>query len=97
VCDIGRTIRVPERVDALLISRSYTSPPESVRLAELRRELGLSQENLAGRMEIQQAAISKLERRSDLHLIAKFPDGMERTLRFDDANRVAEDKPGYEG
>jgi len=86
------------RVVCLLIERSYTSPPLSVRMAELRRERGVSQERLAALLDVKQAAISKLEHRQDalvssvreivrslggeLRLIATFPDGMERVLEL---------------
>lgn len=86
------------RVVCLLIERSYTSPPLSVRMAQLRRERGVSQESLAALLEIKQAAISKLEHRQDalvssvreivqslggeLRLIATFPDGMARVLQL---------------
>ena len=62
-----------------------------VSLEQLREGLGLSQEALANLMEVQQPAISKLVRRSDmkvstlrdlvsamggeLHITATFPDG----------------------
>ena len=64
---------------------------EEIRLAELRLALGVSQKELASLLKRKQAAISRLERRSDIHvstlrefiaalggrleLIATFPDG----------------------
>lgn len=88
------------RVLSLLLSRTHTSPPESVRIAELRRQRGFSQESLALRLNVRQAAVSKLEHRKDvlvssvrevvrsmggeLYMIAKFPDGLERTLEIDE-------------
>lgn len=88
------------RIVSLLIARKFTSPPASVRIGELRKERGVSQEDLAALLEVRQAAVSKLERRHDvlvstvrdvvrlmggeLRLIAKFPDGMERTLEFEE-------------
>lgn len=67
-------------------------------LQQLREELGLTQEQLAGEVGISQAAISKLERRSDmqvstlktfvealgghLRITAVMPDGKERELAF---------------
>ena len=69
-------------------------------LHELRRARGLSQESLAAVLNVSQAAISKLERRTDMYLstlrshiqamggdlevIAKFPDGEVRVLNFSD-------------
>ena len=63
---------------------------ERLSLEQLRDELGISQEDLANLMEVQQPAISKLIRRSDmkvstlrdliaamggeLHITATFPD-----------------------
>ncbi len=37
-------------------------------LAELRAALDLTQEMLAGRLHVRQAAVSKIERRTDLHM-----------------------------
>lgn len=92
----GRTI-------SLLLSRTHTSPPESV-LRELRKARGLSQVELAKLLEKQQGEVSKLEQRSDVKLstvrtvvekmggkmtiIVTFPDGMERTLKFDEDART---------
>lgn len=95
------------RTVSLLLSKSYTAPPESVRLRELRKLRGVSQVELAALLSIQQGAVSKLERRQDmllstvrqvvrsmggtLQLIAKFPDGMERALEFEDIEETADD------
>jgi DNA-binding transcriptional regulator YiaG len=101
------------RIVSLLLSKTYTAAPEPVRLAELRRERGVSQEALAQILEVRQAAISKLERRNDLlvssvrevvrsmggelRIVAAFPDGMERTLVFNDipsaASKPSKPKP----
>jgi DNA-binding XRE family transcriptional regulator len=59
-------------------------------LAELRRALGFSQEELAGLLDVKQPSIAKLEQRTDMHIstlrdhihalggelimIARFPD-----------------------
>lgn len=64
---------------------------KEIKLTELRGALGVSQEELAQIMKKKQAAISRFERRSDMHvstlrefisalggkleLIAKFPEG----------------------
>lgn len=90
------------RVVSLILSKSYTAPPETVRLRDLRKQRGVSQMELAAMLAIQQGGVSKLERRNDLllstvrhvvrsmggtlELIAKFPDGMERALQFGDEN-----------
>lgn len=70
------------------------------RLTELRHALGVSQEELAQLMKKKQAAISRFERRSDMHistlrefitalggrlqLIADFPDGSYHLNQFED-------------
>jgi len=72
-------------------------------LHELRRARGLSQESLAAVLNVSQAAISKLERRTDMYLstlrshiramggdldiIAKFPDGEVRVLNFSEEQK----------
>jgi len=87
------------RVKSLLLAGARTRPPEAVRLRELRSARGLSQVELAKRLQINQAAVSKLEKRSDLRIRtlrdvvaamggqlvirARFPDG-ERELCFDE-------------
>jgi DNA-binding Xre family transcriptional regulator len=87
------------RVTSLLLAGARTRPPEAVRLRELRSARGLSQVELAKRLRIKQAAVSKLEKRSDLRIRtlrdvvaamggqlvirARFPDG-EKELCFDD-------------
>ena len=80
-----------ERVVHLLRTKESTALPRAVRLRELRAEVAhVTQEALAAKMGIQQAAVSKLERRQDttvgtlqrivralggeLELVAKFPD-----------------------
>ena len=88
------------RVLSLLLSKGETSPPAAVRLAELRRELGLSQIELAERLRVQQGAVSRMERRGDLKvsslreycqslggsltLMAQFPNGSTKVIQLDD-------------
>ena len=71
-----------------------------MRLNELRRARELSQERLAELLHIQQAGISKLERRTDMYIstlrgfiqalggeleiTARFPDGAVRINQFSD-------------
>lgn len=97
------------RVIGLLLARARTRPPEAVRLRELRSARGLSQVELAKRLRVNQAAVSKLEKRSDLRLRtlrevvaamggelvirARFPDG-EKDLCFDDPSTAAETQGG---
>jgi hypothetical protein len=91
------------RVVSLLLSRTYTSPPE-VMLRDLRRERGLSQIELAELLDKQQGEISKLEQRSDVKIstvrntveklggkmtiIVTFPNGVERSLKFEEDART---------
>ena len=72
---------------------------KEIRLAELRAALGVSQDELASLLKRKQAAISRLERRSDMHvstlrefvkalggrleLIASFPDGSYHIKQFE--------------
>ena len=90
------------RVVSLVLSRTFTAPPEPVRLRELRKERGLSQAELAGLLKKQQGEISKIERRSDvlvstlrevvqsmgatLQILARFPDGIERALEIGESS-----------
>ena len=71
-----------------------------IRLTELRNALGVSQEELAQLLKKKQAAISRFERRSDMHistlrefiaalggrlqLIAIFPEGSYHLNRFEE-------------
>ena len=72
---------------------------EEIRLAELRNALDISQEELAELLNKKQAAISRLERRSDMHvstlrafikalggkleIIASFPDASYHIKQFE--------------
>ncbi len=56
------------RAMKLIQNRAETVPPYAVRIKELRQKLKLSQEELAGRMGVNQAAVSKLEGREDAHV-----------------------------
>ncbi len=72
---------------------------QEIRLNELRGALGISQEELAELLEKKQAAISRLERRSDMHvstlrafvkalggkleIIASFPDASYHIKQFE--------------
>lgn len=84
------------RILHLLRSGQPTVPPLAVQLAELRRLVGLSQAELAGRMGVKQANVSRIESRGDilvgtlskvvaavgasLTITARFPDGRERVV-----------------
>jgi transcriptional regulator with XRE-family HTH domain len=72
---------------------------KEMRLTELRNALGVSQDELGQLLKRKQAAISRLERRSDMHvstlrefvkalggrleLIANFPDGSYHIKQFE--------------
>jgi DNA-binding XRE family transcriptional regulator len=86
-----------ERVRALLLSGTSTHSPEA-RLPALRSLIGMTQAELAERLHVQQAAVSKLERRDDmmvstlanvvaalggtLEIRARFPGGVVRVLEL---------------
>jgi predicted XRE-type DNA-binding protein len=71
---------------------------EALPLHELRQARQLSQEQLATILQVKQASISKLERRTDMYIstlrqfieamggeleiVAKFPDGVVRITQF---------------
>jgi DNA-binding XRE family transcriptional regulator len=57
-----------KRVVELLAKGSRSIPPHEVVLRELRAALGFTQEQLANRLGVQQAAVSRLERRPDMTL-----------------------------
>lgn len=73
-----------------------------IRLTELRNALGVSQEELAQLLKKKQAAVSRFERRSDMHIstlrefiaalggrlqvIATFPDGSYHISQFEEEN-----------
>ena len=85
-----------ERISSLIQSGGPSVHPLSVRLAELRRDCGLTQAELAERAGVKQANISRIEHRNDtmistLNRIARalggqlsvrivFPDGDDREL-----------------
>lgn len=56
------------RIVQLLLSSSRTTEVRSLSLAELRRERDLTQTDLAQRLTMKQASLSKMERREDILL-----------------------------
>ncbi len=91
------------RVVSLLLSGTFTSPPERVRLSELRKERGISQAELAELLNKQQGEVSKIERRKDvklstlrdyvksiggtLQVLARLPGGVVRAIELDDERK----------
>ncbi len=55
-----------ERLD--LIEENVSALKEEMVLAELRKALGITQEELAERLSVGQTAITKIERRKDMHV-----------------------------
>lgn len=88
------------RVVSLLLSGSFTSPPEPVRLKELRKACGLSQTELAGILNKKQGEVSKIERRQDvklstlrdyvesvggtLQVLARLPGGVVKSIEIEE-------------
>jgi len=50
------------------VERRVTIKLAAMRLSEIRKQLGVTQEELAGRLGMKQASLSKLERRPDVRL-----------------------------
>lgn len=85
-----RRERIEERAQGLLMEMA---------LQELRQQRGLTQQQLADRLEMQQAAVSKMESQTDIHLstlrrivaamggrlklVATFPDAEVVINQFD--------------
>jgi DNA-binding Xre family transcriptional regulator len=59
-----------KRITTLLLGQASTVPPEPVRLRELRALRGVSQTELAEVLNVQQAAVSRLEGRKDNILLS---------------------------
>lgn len=96
--DLKKKMSAPARarVDARVGATLAAMP-----LAEIRKAIGLTQADLAGRLDVAQGSVSKIEHATDmylttlrkyvealggeLHLTARFPDGREVEI-----DRVAE-------
>jgi DNA-binding Xre family transcriptional regulator len=82
------------RVLDLLRTKGHTTPPESVVLRELRGLVGVTQEKLADKLGVQQAAVSRLERRDDITLsslrrfVTALGANLEISVRTSTGNRV---------
>lgn len=79
-----------QRVVQLILSGAGTREPVEMSLAELRRHRDVSQVELARRLAVQQASISKVERRGDLllgtlrSLVEALGGSLEVRACFDD-------------
>ena len=87
------------------VARRADTAQAEVRLKDLRRSMGLTQAQLAHRMNMSQSDLSKLERRSDVRIstlrsyiealggriavVAELPAGVRRITLAATANRVA--------
>src|SRR5450432_1096123 len=82
------------RVLVLLRTKGQTVPPAGVLLRELRGLVGVTQEELAGKLGVQQAAVSRLERRDDITLgslrrsVAALGADLEINVRTAKGDRV---------
>jgi transcriptional regulator with XRE-family HTH domain len=82
------------RVRALLEEKTHTVPPQAVFLREFREMLGVTQIQLAERIGVQQAAISRLERREDITLsslrrfVSALGGDLEISVRTPDGERL---------
>jgi transcriptional regulator with XRE-family HTH domain/catechol 2,3-dioxygenase-like lactoylglutathione lyase family enzyme len=88
------------RVLKLLRTKAPTVPPHDVVLRELRALLGVTQEQLAERLGVQQAAVSRLERREDITLsslrryVAALGGELEINVRTAAGHTVRLSEPG---
>jgi DNA-binding XRE family transcriptional regulator len=80
----------------LIMLRAETVAPYAVRIKELRQKLNLTQEEMAKRMGVNQAAVSKLEGRDDAHVatLHKYAHALGGRLilkvKLDDVEREIE-------
>ncbi|HVG08340.1 MAG TPA: XRE family transcriptional regulator [Thermoanaerobaculia bacterium] len=88
------------RASELLATEAQTVPPEQAVLKTLRESRKLSQEELAKRLHVTQATVSKMERRPDMYLstlrsaIAAMGGELEVRVRFPDEEfRVMQFEP----
>ena len=100
--DVDSTV---ERVTELMLGRQRTHPPKETVIQKLRESLRITQVELADRLHVNQAAVSKMERRTDvfistlraaveamggsLEIRARFAEGVYRIVQFDDLKKEA--------
>jgi transcriptional regulator with XRE-family HTH domain len=89
-----------DRVVTLLRNKERTKPPQELLLSRLRQVRRMSQAQMASTLNVRQAAISKMERRSDMYIStlrnaiaalggdleirARFPEGVVGISQFHD-------------
>jgi DNA-binding XRE family transcriptional regulator len=95
-----------DRLIVLLREREFTHPPRELLLRRIRNIRRVSQKDLAAKLGVNQATVSKIERQSDMYLStlrrliaamggaleirARFPEGVFRITQFED---LEEDPP----
>jgi transcriptional regulator with XRE-family HTH domain len=72
------------RLDDLVGAGRVTVPPRKVALSRLRERASMTQEQIAELLDVQQSAVSKLERRDDMHIstLARLVGAMGGELRL---------------
>lgn len=94
-----------ERIATLLRAKERTTPPREMLLGRLRQGRRVSQLQLARKLHVNQAAISKMERRSDMYIStlrkavaalggsleirARFPEGVVGINQFEELDPPA--------
>jgi DNA-binding XRE family transcriptional regulator len=79
-----------ERLIEILRDRVRTQAPTEIELKRLREARGISQEDLAKRLGIRQASVSKMERQSDMNIstlrrfVQALGGSLELSIRFPD-------------
>jgi hypothetical protein len=75
-------MKLPEKRQQAIRKRTAELIAEEATLRQLQEARERSQE-VARKLRIKQAAVSKLERRTDMYLIARFPDRAVRIMQFE--------------
>lgn len=76
--------RLVGRLEQLVEAQQVTQPPRAVALSRIRELLAFTQEEIARELQIQQAAVSKLERRDDMHVstLSRLIEAMGGNLKL---------------